>query len=79
MSKAGMILKRFRELVQDGGDGTPTIRVLLADHGDGSFQRLAEGKLIDGRFPKGIRLDQLRCLHTGPRALSDQGPPAEAD
>ena len=58
MSKAGMILKRFREFVQDGEDSTPTIRVLLADHGDGTYQRLDEGKWIDGRFPKGIRLDQ---------------------
>jgi hypothetical protein len=44
--------------LQDGENRTPTIRVLLADHGDGTYQRLDEGKWIDGRFPKGIRLDQ---------------------
>jgi hypothetical protein len=68
MSKAGAILerlKRFGEFVRDRDNETPMIRGVLADHGDGTYQRLDEGKWIDGRLPKGIRLDQPTYMKGG--------------
>ncbi len=58
MSKASDLMRKLMDIVDDGQEGTPTIRVVLTDLRDGTFRRLDEGKWIDGRFPNGIRLDQ---------------------
>ena len=51
-------MRQIMDIVQDGQGGPPTIRIVLADLGGGTYQRLDEGKWIDGRFPRSIRLDQ---------------------
>ena len=36
MSKAGDLLRKYRDLVESEGDEIPTIRVVLTDLGDGT-------------------------------------------
>jgi hypothetical protein len=54
MISAGDLMRQIMDILQ----GTPTIRIVLIDLRDGTCRRLDEGKWINGRFPKGIRLDQ---------------------
>ncbi len=58
MSKASELLRKYRNIVDAADSELPIVRVVLTDQGDGTFQRLDEGKWIDGRFPQNIRLDQ---------------------
>lgn len=58
MSKASDLMRKLIDIVEEGQEGTPTIRVVLTDLRDGTYLRLDEGKWINGRFQNGIRLDQ---------------------
>jgi len=62
------MVKRFKKFVEDAEKGIPTIMgVVLTIDGE-SLQQLNEGKWIDGRFDRNIRLDQ--STH-----LQGEGPP----
>jgi hypothetical protein len=62
MSRAGDLIRRHIEIVEDGEGSIPLIRDVRLYPSQGTYERLDEGKWISGQFPNNIRLDQP--MHT---------------
>ena len=57
------IRKEFRDAILNRVSDLPMIRIEFIAESNGSVRRLDEGKWIDGRFKRGIRIDQPTHLH----------------
>lgn len=58
MSRAGDIIRKLVEVVESGEDGVPLIVDIVIPGAGLGYQRLDEGKFVDGRFQRNIRVDQ---------------------
>ncbi len=63
MSRAGDLIRRHMEIVEDGESNIPLIRDVRLCSSEGTYERLDEGKWISGQFPDNIRIDQSTHTH----------------
>lgn len=56
--RAGGIMRKLMDLVAGEEDGVPFINDVTLTTDSVTFQRLDEGKFVDGRFERNIRIDQ---------------------
>lgn len=58
MSRAGDFIRKLNEVVESAENGIPLIVDIVIPGTGLNYQRLYEGKMIDGRFKHNIRIDQ---------------------
>jgi hypothetical protein len=58
VNKGTDVIKSFRQIVEDGEQGIPTIFAVILTNDGESLKQLQEGQWINGRFDRNIRLDQ---------------------
>ncbi|MCC2977167.1 hypothetical protein LK533_10845 [Sphingomonas sp. PL-96] len=56
--RAGDIMRKLMDFVAGEEDGVPFIDDVTLTADGVTFQRLDEGKFVDGRFERNIRIDQ---------------------
>jgi len=62
-SRAADIMRKLMDTVSNESGGLPFIEDITITGDHVSYQRLYEGKFVDGRFKGNIRIDQSTHLH----------------